>query len=368
MALSDLESPSAVLNAIKEYDRLGREQFLKSYGFAPSREYLLLFEGREYDSKAIAGVAHKYEFPGLGALSWNSFSGGISSGAAAKKLASLGFEIVGVERNPSDWTLRECELTVEAYFDCLEGQVKGENTNKAAVYRELSNKLNHRSAKAVEYKFQNISAILLEDGLPTLGRPMSNYQSLLKSIVRDYVRKHSHIFDVVPESLPLPRPVEEVFVPPPLPKKNERAKAAGRTKVHPFDFAQHDAENKKLGVQGEQWVIECEKKRLTDAGRADLAEKVLWVSRDMGDGYGYDIASFTCTGDPILVEVKTTNGTATRPFYISEAELRVADKEGERYRLYRVFDFAGKPQIFELIAPLRQRLSLIATSYRAAVG
>lgn len=368
MALPDLTSPSAVLAAIKEFDRLGREKFLESYGFAPAREYLLLFEGREYDSKAIAGVAHKYQFPEQGALPSDSFSGGVSSGAAAKKLASLGFEIVGVDRDPSDWTLRECELTAEAYFNCLAEQLGGRETNKAALYRELSNRLNHRSVKAVEYKFQNISAVLIEDGLPSLGRPMSNYQSLLKAVVRDYVRRHADVFEIVPELLPSPRGAGDIFVPPPLPKKTAAVGNSARAKAFPIDFAERDAQNRKLGEHGEQWVIECEKKRLVDAGKPDLAKKVQWVSRDLGDGYGYDIASFTSTGDPILIEVKTTNGAATRPFYISEAELRVADQEGKRYRLYRVFDFAGKPQIFELVAPLRAQLSLAAISYRASVG
>jgi len=368
MALSNLSSPSAVVAAIKEFDRLGQEKFLDSYGFAPSREYVLLFDGREYDSKAIAGVAHKYQFPEQGALSSGSFSGGVSSGAAAKKLATLGFEIVGVERDSSDWSLRECELTAEAYFECLAHQLEGRKTNKAALYTQLSNKLNHRSAKAVEYKFQNISAILTEDGLPSLGRPKSNYQGLLKVVVRDYIRRHPDIFEVVPELQPVPRTAEEMFVAPPVPKRNTQPKGAAQTRVHEIDFAGWDAENKKLGKHGEQWVFECEKKRLIDAGKPDLAEKVFWVSRDMGDGYGYDISSFTSTGDPILIEVKTTNGAATRPFFISEAELKVADKEGERYRLYRVFDFGGTPRIFELVAPLRQCLSLTATSYRATVG
>ena len=367
MALSDLSSPSSVLAAIKEFDQLGREQFLKSHGFAPATEYLLLFDGHEYDSKAIAGVAHKYEFPEQGALPPDSFSGGVSAGAAARKLASLGFDIVGVERDRSDWTLRECELTVEAYFGCLAEHLRGRETNKTALYREMSGKLNQRSAKAVEYKFQNISAILMGEGLPTFGRPKSNYQGLLKAVVRDYVRAHPEIFDVVPESLPAVRSADEVFIAPPLPKKHS-ANPVSRVKVYPIDFAQQDAENKKLGRCGEKWVMECERRKLTDAGKTELAERVLWVSRDLGDGYGYDIASFTRSGEPIIIEVKTTNGASTRPFYISEAELKVADKEGERYRLYRVFNFAEMPQIFELRGPLRESLSLIATSYRAAVA
>jgi hypothetical protein len=52
MSLADL-TRSAVLAAIEEYDRLGREDFLRGYGFGPARDYRVMFNGREYDSKAI---------------------------------------------------------------------------------------------------------------------------------------------------------------------------------------------------------------------------------------------------------------------------------------------------------------------------
>ena len=44
--------------AIAEYDRLGRDVFLTTYGYGPANSYLLVHNGRRYDSKAIAGVAH----------------------------------------------------------------------------------------------------------------------------------------------------------------------------------------------------------------------------------------------------------------------------------------------------------------------
>jgi 5-methylcytosine-specific restriction protein A len=53
MSLADLTRP-AVLAAIEEHDRLGREDFLRRYGFGPTRDYWLLFHGRAYESKAIA--------------------------------------------------------------------------------------------------------------------------------------------------------------------------------------------------------------------------------------------------------------------------------------------------------------------------
>lgn len=91
MALNALTERTAVLAAIAEYDRLGARSFLAKYGFRPAREYFLLHEGRLYDSKAIAGVAHGYQHPSLGHLQASDFSGGEET--VAKALRALGFGI-----------------------------------------------------------------------------------------------------------------------------------------------------------------------------------------------------------------------------------------------------------------------------------
>jgi hypothetical protein len=59
MSLADL-TPESVHQAIAEFDRLGRDSFLSTYGFGKARGYLLIHNGHAYDSKAIAGVAHQY--------------------------------------------------------------------------------------------------------------------------------------------------------------------------------------------------------------------------------------------------------------------------------------------------------------------
>ncbi|GHI05289.1 hypothetical protein AQI88_23360 [Streptomyces cellostaticus] len=59
MALTDI-TRTEVHKAIEEYDRLGRDAFLRHYGFGRARRYLLLHGGRHYDSKAIVGAAHGY--------------------------------------------------------------------------------------------------------------------------------------------------------------------------------------------------------------------------------------------------------------------------------------------------------------------
>jgi 5-methylcytosine-specific restriction enzyme A len=53
MALSDLTA-SAVVKAIEEFDQLGRDSFLKKYGFGRARGYVLQKDGHSYDSKAIS--------------------------------------------------------------------------------------------------------------------------------------------------------------------------------------------------------------------------------------------------------------------------------------------------------------------------
>jgi hypothetical protein len=90
MSLHDLTHDS-VLNAVREYDAVGREEFLRRYGFGPSKNYFLARNGHRYDSKAIAGVAHKFAVPGAGILKASEFSGGEAT--VARVLERLGFNI-----------------------------------------------------------------------------------------------------------------------------------------------------------------------------------------------------------------------------------------------------------------------------------
>jgi 5-methylcytosine-specific restriction protein A len=85
-------TPDAVLKAIAEFDRLGRSSFLSTYGFGKARGYFLVHNGKPYDSKAIAGVAHQY-LPGRTALKLDEFSGG--EDGAAGRLRELDFDIRG---------------------------------------------------------------------------------------------------------------------------------------------------------------------------------------------------------------------------------------------------------------------------------
>lgn len=110
MALIDITS-DAVKAAVSEYDERGEEDFLSSYGFADAKAHWLVFNGRRYPSKAIAGVAHKYAM-GSALIGASDFKGG--EGTVVRKLRKLGFEVYSTPRNP-DWTRDEIVLALDVY-------------------------------------------------------------------------------------------------------------------------------------------------------------------------------------------------------------------------------------------------------------
>ena len=94
MAFWDAVQPHHVRQAAAEYDELGQDEFLARYGFGRARAYLLIIDGKAYDSKAILGVA--YGHAAGRPLRPEDFSGGAVG--AARVLRSLGFEVRN-ERN-----------------------------------------------------------------------------------------------------------------------------------------------------------------------------------------------------------------------------------------------------------------------------
>lgn len=82
-------SRSAVLSAIEEFDTLGQEEFLHRRGYAEARNFRLVYRGRFYDSKAIAGVAHGYATGHF--CDSSEFSGGLAT--VSDCLTDLGFVV-----------------------------------------------------------------------------------------------------------------------------------------------------------------------------------------------------------------------------------------------------------------------------------
>jgi hypothetical protein len=91
MALNDISDSNAVLSAMREYDTIGEEAFLSRYGFAPSRKFWVLHDGRRYASKALLAAAHGRQFPQKGPLAASDLSGGDPT---IRQLQSMGFALI----------------------------------------------------------------------------------------------------------------------------------------------------------------------------------------------------------------------------------------------------------------------------------
>jgi hypothetical protein len=97
MVMWDSVTKTEVVRAIKEYDRLGPEQFFAVHGFAPTTTYELVWEGRSYPPKAILGTA--YEFATGQRLASGDFEGG--KAGAVRVLGGLGFTVAEKKRPAS---------------------------------------------------------------------------------------------------------------------------------------------------------------------------------------------------------------------------------------------------------------------------
>lgn len=165
------------------------------------------------------------------------------------------------------WTEQEIEAIVGDYFDMLEIELADGGVVKAERNRILQNIID-RSRGSIEYKHQNISAVMAHLGLPF--------------------------------------------------------------------------------IQGYKPAV-----------------KVRWVAMEDGDGAGYDILSYSRRGEERWLEVKTTNGPATTPFWVTENERRVSEQRPDVFRLTRLYDFSRSPSAFRLKPPLTDHVRLSPTQYRA---
>ncbi len=271
------------------------------------------------------------------------------------------------------WTDEENDLIVADYFAMLADDIAGRPYSKAEHRRALVLLLNDRSEGSVEFKHQNISAVLKglgEDWIPGY-KPAFNFQmSLVDAVARSLALDPAWLCRL-PDSRPANglREAAELWIGPPPTHSNQPPPQELEQMLHiarKFDVAGRDERNRVLGRAGEERALQHEQASLRAAGRDDLACKVRWVSEEDGDGAGYDIASFAADGRPRLIEVKTTNGWERTPFHITRNELAVAEERRSEWCLFRLWNFSREPKAFELYPPLDAHVSLTATTFQAS--
>ncbi len=256
----------------------------------------------------------------------------------------------------------------------LGDDIAGRSYSKAEHNRLLQAVID-RPRGSIEYKHQNISAVLKglgEDWIPGY-KPAFNFQASLVDAVVRWLERHpdwlAPAAKIAMGSSPSALREEAMLWirPPPThsnappPGELEQMTAIARK----YDVAERDARNRALGRAGEERVLAHERASLLAAGRTDLAERIRWVSHVDGDGAGYDILSFDTDGCDRLIEVKTTMGWERTPFHITRNELTVADERRGDWRLIRLWNFSQEPKVFELRPPLEAHVSLMAINFQA---
>ena len=275
----------------------------------------------------------------------------------------------------SPWTEAEVAATVEAYFQMLRLQEMGQRLNKAEHNRKLQHLLPARNLQSIEYKHRNISAVLNLFGAQTLSgyKPLPNFQRMLVDVVARAL-EHDRLLDQVaiqsvetPAELPLLEGFDNFVVEVPsinVAINDQRLDWVRRAPIK-RDYLERESRNRSLGLAGELLVMEYEARRLHDMGAKVFAERIEHVSKDKGDGTGYDILSFEGDGRERFIEVKTTAYAAETPFFVTPNEIEFSDEQANQFHLYRLFSFRKKPQMFVLPGAVAANCHLDPVSYRA---
>ena len=271
----------------------------------------------------------------------------------------------------------EVEATVAEYLSMLVQELKGYPYNKSAHRAALRTQLDGRSDPAIERKHQNISAILIELGLPYIEgyKPLGNYQDLLGEVVRDRVSRAPDLLATVAfavsEAVPIPT-VDDILstlVGPPAGDRRTQVRQPSDVVYRPeVNYLLREALNSALGRAGELFVMNFERARLSSIGEERLASQVEHVSLTRGDGGGFDILSFEQGGTERFIEVKTTGFGAYTPFFVSRNELAVSRRSAHQYQLYRLFGFRKEPKLFALPGALDESCTLEAEQFVARVN
>ena len=268
-----------------------------------------------------------------------------------------------------DWTEVENEAIVAEYLEMLRLQLAGEQFVKAHRIISLQ-KIVDRTRPSIEFKFRNISAALELLGLPWVKGylPAHNFQRSLMLVLESRLEQFDMVALGAIETPPSGMQEAAALFYEQPPQKvvstslNEESEIVRM--LRKFDAAERDQRNRNLGLKGEELIFHSERFRLA-IENPKLVEKIRWVSKEDGDGAGFDILSFDKSGKERLLEVKTTVGGRTTPFYISRNELGLSRERPLEFRLIRLYDFAQDARAFELAPPLENFVSLEPQNYVA---
>jgi hypothetical protein len=209
-------------------------------------------------------------------------------------------------------------------------------------------------------------------GLPYIRgyKPRFNYQQLLEQKVGRYLNLNRNslmvYFENFAESTALPsKPIinfESILGEEPKPTVvSEHEPSYRPIKIN---YLKKEQDNRKLGEQGEELVMEYERHRLISKGKPGLAERIEWVSREKGDGLGFDILSRNENGTDRYIEVKTTKLSNETPIFLTRTEISFAAFKQQDFFLYRLYNFDREPKLFIRNGEYKAFCKLLPESYK----
>lgn len=272
-----------------------------------------------------------------------------------------------------DWSRIEDELIVADYFEMLHFELSGLPYSKTEHRKKLLS-LIKRSEGSIEFKHANISAALIKMGLPYINgyKPRSNYQKeLLEDVILNYLKKNKAIekdfnnfSNNVIEYPPKKIEFKNWNVEPPEMKETFKEPAQKYFTPVKKNYLEIEQKNVSHGMLGEKLVYDYEIWRLHKAELPQLAEQVKWVSKDQGDGAGYDIFSKSTSGKDMLIEVKATSLGIKTPIFFSSTENELSVLKPASFFLYRVFDLKEDPKLFIKNGRFEDMCDLEAISFK----
>ena len=182
------------------------------------------------------------------------------------------------------WDQIEVEATVADYLHMLLLELSGQTYSKTAHRRGLLAKLDKRTDSAIEFKHQNISAILIDLGYPYITgyKPRGNYQQLLREVVEDRIAQDQLLDNAAlaassaPAVAPLLDDFSKLLVDAPKLARTAREPSQHYRLSAPQkrDYLEREARNTALGFAGEEFILNFEHFRLHNLGHKALADKV----------------------------------------------------------------------------------------------
>ena len=213
---------------------------------------------------------------------------------------------------------------------------------------------------------------MIKNGLPYIDgyKPRWNFQQMLEDKVLGYVSLHKRVendfqnfanqeVEVKPTLVQfeswIDSPPDRTTI---KPRTNNTYRAVKR------NYLELEQKNRSVGLNGEQLVFDYEKWRLDKLGQPKLAKEVKWMSKDKGDGLGYDILSKNTNGEDIFIEVKSTTLGKETPIYFSKTENDFSNDNGKAFHLYRVFELKRAPKMFIRNGRFDEICSIETVTYR----